>query len=316
MARYLLTRLIQAAIVVYVVLTVTFVLIAVAPGGLGGLQDPSIAAEDAARIRTKLGLDEPPLVQYLDWMGNAAHLDLGTSIRFHQPVTKVVLDHAPATLLLGAVSIVLSVVIAVPLGVLAAIHHGSWVDRLSTFIALFGLSVPAFWLGIIAILVFSATLRVLPSSGMITLGAEYDPLDIPKHLVMPVVVLSLLTLAGIMRYTRSTMLTVLDAEFLRTARAKGLRERQVIVGHALKNGLIPIVTVIGLMLPRLVGGTVVVETIFSWPGMGRLAVDAATQNDYPLVLGVTLLVSVVVVLANILVDVLYVYLDPRIRLTA
>ena len=315
MVRYLLTRLFQAAIVVYVVLTTTFVLIAVAPGGLGGLMDPTVSAEDAARIHTKLGLDQPALVQYLNWMGNALRLDLGTSIRYHQPVTSVVFDHAPASLLLGFVSLFVAVAVAVPLGILAAVHHRSWIDRLSSFVALIGLSVPGFWLGIIAILIFSATFRVLPSSGMVTLGSASDPFDIPRHLVMPVVVLSLLTLAGIMRYTRSTMLTVLDAEYLRTARAKGLRESRVVLGHALKNGLIPIVTVIGLMLPRLVGGTVVVETIFSWPGMGRLAVDAATQNDFPLVLGVTLLVSVVVVLANILVDVLYVYLDPRIRLT-
>jgi peptide/nickel transport system permease protein len=273
-----------------------------------------MSAEDRATLTHNLGLDQPVYVQYARWLVGVAHLDLGRSFGTRQPVATVIFERLPATALLGLASLALALGVAVPAGILAARRQGSWLDRGLMFASLVGLSIPSFWLAIVLILVGAVTLRALPSGGMVTPGEPFSVGDLVKHLLLPTIVLALLTMAELAKYTRSSVLGVLRRDYVRTARGKGLPERTILLRHTLRNALVPVVTVIGLLLPRLVGGAVVTETVFSWPGIGRLSVMAAFQRDYPVVMGVTLMVSVVVVLSSLLVDVLYAYLDPRIRL--
>lgn len=297
-----------------VVVTATFVLVHLAPGGPAILLDPALDPMATEILRQRLGLDQPLMVQYLRWLGDVVRLDFGMSFTFDRPVLGLILERLPATMLLGGASLLFAIIIAFPLGVISAKFRSGWPDQVSSFITLLGISVPNFWMGIMLILAFSVGLGILPSSGMSTPGRPMAVLDVLQHLVMPTLVLGLGTMASIAKYTRSSVLGVLTQDYVRTARAKGLSEGVVLSRHALRNALIPVVTVIGLWLPRLVGGAVVTETIFSWPGMGRLAISAAFQRDYPIILGVSLVVSAVVVSANLLVDVIYGYLDPRIRL--
>jgi len=297
-----------------VVVTATFLLVHLAPGGPAILLDPALDPADAEILRTRLGLDRPLIEQYWRWLADVVRLDFGSSFTFDRPVIGLILERLPATMLLGGVSLLFALAIAFPLGIISAKYRSSWIDQLSSMVTLAGISIPNFWLGIVLILIFSVYLGVLPSSGMSTPGRPVSVVDVAQHLFMPALVLGLATMASIAKYTRSSVLGVLKQDYVRTARAKGLKERLVLTRHALKNALIPVVTVIGLWLPRMVGGAVVTETIFSWPGMGRLAISAAFQRDYPIILGVTLVVSTVVVFTNLLVDLVYGYLDPRIRL--
>jgi peptide/nickel transport system permease protein len=312
--RYLLTRVLHGAFVLLVVLTLTFAMLQFSPGGPTVLLDPDLTREDVELLRARYGLDQPIHVQYLAWISAAARLDLGDSFTLARPVASLIADRLPATLLLSSSALLLSIAVALPLGILAARNRGRWIDHLATFVAVAGVSIPSFWFGIVLILLFSVTLRLLPSSGMLTPGQPFQIVDLLRHLVMPLFVLCLITLAQLTRYMRSSMLGVLRQDYVRTARAKGLSEPVVLVRHAVRNALVPVVTVIGLLLPRLFGGAVVVETVFGWPGIARLAVNAAFQRDYPVVMGVTLMIAMVVVISNLVVDVLYAYIDPRIRL--
>jgi len=314
MQRYILSRLIQALLVLLVVYTLTFILIQSAPGGPSILMDPELDLVTIERIRANLGLDQPLYIQYARWLSGAVRGDLGWSFFARRPVREMILERMPATLLLSSAALVLAIVAGIPLGLLAAKRHYSIYDHLATVTSFVGLSMPSFWLGIMLIFLFSVKLGLLPSAGMYTIGADFSLLDRLVHLVLPSVVLGTGTLASITRYTRSSMLEVMGQDYVRTARAKGLSELQVTVRHALRNALIPIVTIIGLRLPLLVGGAAITEAIFGWPGMGRMAVDAAYHRDYPVVMGVTVLVSAMVVLTNLAIDILYAYLDPRIRL--
>lgn len=314
MGRYLFTRLIHAALVLLVVVTATFALLQFAPGGPTVLLDPDVAPEDIELLRIRLGLDQPIHVQYLRWLGAAVRLDLGNSFVLARPVTSLIVDRLPATLLLSGSALLLALVLALPLGVLAAKYRGRWIDHVSTFVAVAGVSIPNFWLGIVLILLFSVTFRLLPSSGMVSPGESFHLVDLARHLFMPMLVLGISTMAQLTRYMRSSMLGVLRQDYVRTAYAKGLHEYAVLGRHAVRNALVPVVTVVGLLLPRLVGGAVVIETVFAWPGIARLAVNAAFQRDFPIVMGVTLMIAFVVVVANLIVDLMYGYIDPRIRL--
>jgi peptide/nickel transport system permease protein len=316
MYRYIISRFIQAIFVVLFVSTATFFLINVAPGGLSILMDPELDLETAQRIESNLGLDQPLHVQYVRWLGGLLKGDLGWSFINRRPVLDMVLERLPATILLSATSLFLAIVLGIPLGILAAKKHYSIYDHLATIGSFIGLATPNFWLAILLIFLFSVRLRILPSAGMYTIGEDFSVVDRLRHLVLPSIVLATGAMAQLTRYTRSSMLEVLVQEYIRTARAKGLSEAAITMRHELRNAMIPIMTIIGLLLPRLVGGAAITEAIFGWPGMGRLAVDAAFHRDYPLILGVTLLVSVMVVFTNLLVDVLYAYLDPRIRIGA
>jgi peptide/nickel transport system permease protein len=218
------------------------------------------------------------------------------------------------TLQLLFTALALSAIFGILIGVVSAMHRNSWIDHLATGFSFFGMSVPTFWLGLMLIILFSIKLHLLPSSGAQTLGEPVTVTDRLEHLLMPAVVLAVANLAQIARYTRSSMIEVLQADYLRTARAKGLREQGVIWRHALRNAMIPVITVIALGIPRMVGGAAITESVFAWPGMGQLAVDSALQRDYPTIMGITMMVSVVVILTNFLTDLSYLLIDPRVKL--
>jgi peptide/nickel transport system permease protein len=313
MLSYLARRLVHAALVLGVVCMLTFALVNLAPGGPAIMTTMETTAEQREAHRVRLGLDRPLPVRFVRWVWATARGDFGRSLNDGRPVRQVLRERLPPTALLGGAALGLSLGLGVPLGVYSATHRYSLADHAATFASFVGLSVPAFWLAIMLILLFAVELRWLPSSGMATMGGGFSLGDRLAHLAMPAAVLATVTLPQLARFTRSAMLEVLGREYVRTARAKGLGERRVLYGHALRNALIPVVTVLGLLLPRLVGGAVVTETIFGWPGMGQLAVTAAVGRDYPLVMGVTVVVAAVVIVANLAVDLAYGWLDPRIR---
>lgn len=307
--KYVVGRLLQAVVLLAVVSVITFALIMAAPGGPAILYDPSITADEAERIRALLGLDQPAHIQYLRWLGNVIRGDLGTSYTLGLPVAEVIAHRLPATLLLSGASILFAVALGIPLGMLSAVRRNSWIDNAVTAISFMGMSIPVFWYGLMLMILFSVRWRLLPAGGL-----ETDTVaSTLKHLVLPAVVLGTVHMAEITRYTRASMLSVLHQDYIRTARAKGVKETWVLAKHALKNAILPVVTVIGLLLPKVATGSAITEQVFAWPGMGQLAVRAAYQRDYPVIMGVTLVVSVVVILCNLVVDLLYVYLDPRVR---
>lgn len=312
MFAYIIKRLLTTIPTVFGVSIIVFTLIHLIPGDpvatmLGLEADPAIIEEQ----RQQLGLDKPLLEQYLRWLGNVLQGDLGRSIRGNQPVFSLVFEKMPATLELSFAALIVSLLIAVPTGILSAVYKDTWVDHLSTLIALFGVSVPGFWLGLILIYIFSLKLGLVPPGG-------YSPfLENPemnlRYLLLPAISLGS-GLAGIVaRMVRATMLDVLSYDYIRVARAKGLAERVVVTKHALKNTLIPIITIVGLQIGVLLGGAVVIETVFAWPGVGKLTVDAILGRDFPVVQGATFLIAVALVLVNLLVDITYAIVDPRIR---
>jgi peptide/nickel transport system permease protein len=314
MVRYLSVRLGHSALVLVMLSMVTFTLLHLAPGGPAILMSPDISPEEAARMRANLGLDQPLQVQYLKWAATMVQGNFGRSFTDGRPVVEMIAQRLPNTLLLSGVALALALGIGVCGGVAAALVRGSALDKLIMFVAVIGESVPVFWLGILAILLFAVQLRVLPSSGMRTLGRDASLVDLLQHLVLPALVLSTLPMAQLARYSRSGLIGVLGQDFVRTARAKGLTGYQVVSRHALRSALIPLITVVGLALPVLVSGAAITETIFGWPGMGRLAVDGALRRDYPLVMGVTTAVAATVIVINLGVDLLYLYIDPRVKL--
>lgn len=314
MGRYIAGRLAQTVILMLVVTVFTFVLITQAPGGPAILLDPNMTPEQSEQLRQQLGLDEPVYVQYWRWLNEVVRGNFGTSYSVGQPVWNLIKSNLPNTLLLSATALLLSIALAIPAGIISASKRYSAIDHSVTFASFFGISIPVFWYGLILILIFSIKLGWLPSGGMRDLtGESSGPLDVAKHLVLPAIVLATANIAQLARYTRSSMVSVLSEDYIRTARSKGLTERLVLFRHALRNSLIPIITATGLLIPRLVGGAAVTETVFAWPGMGALAVRSAFARDYPTIMGITLVISAVVILTTLVVDIIYVYIDPRIR---
>lgn len=311
---YVLKRTGYALVVLFVVSIVTFTIIQLAPGGPSVLADPKLSSEEVALIEARLGIDQPIPVQYARWITGLLQGNMGRSFLYQTGVLETILTRLPNTLILAGISLVFSVLIAIPLGLYSALKPYGALDQTLSVLSLLSISIPVFWLGLLLIILFAVTLRVLPAGGMATPGLEGNVLNRLEHLILPVFVLSTAGIAEIMRYTRSSARNVLRMDYVRTARAKGLPEAQVRRRHVLRNALIPVVTVIGLQLPRLVGGAAVTETIFSWPGMGRLGVEAALSRDYPLIMGITLFVAVAVVTFNLIVDLIYPLLDPRIQL--
>jgi peptide/nickel transport system permease protein len=319
MRKFIVRRLFQLIPLLIGVSLLSFFVMHLAPGDPTALfTDPNIEPAELARIRANWGLDKPIIVQYFYWLGNALRGNFGTSYMTGQPVINEILERIPNTLLLMISSYILTLLITIPLGVISAVKKGSWFDNLVTFLSFAGMATPSFWLGLMLMLVFAVNLRWLPAVGM------YDPLlqdpniivrvlDVIKHMILPLTTMTLLSLAGITRYQRAAMLEVLNQDFVRTARAKGLPERIVIFKHALRNALIPIVTILGLSLPSLFGGAFIIETIFAWPGMGRLGVLAIFQRNYPLIMGIVVFSAVLIMLGNLFADVGYALVDPRIR---
>jgi ABC-type dipeptide/oligopeptide/nickel transport system permease component len=304
MTAYIIRRLLLSVLVLLGVTVVVFTLIHLAPGDPAMVMLPDGAPEaDIQNMRVGLGLDQPLPVQYWLFLSNAARGDLGRSLYYKQPALGIVLEMLPATLELTAAALFLALTVAIPLGVLSAVRRDTIWDYCGMFIATIGQATPVYWLGLMMILFFSVQLHWLPSSGRGDL----------RNIIMPAIALGAPLMALVTRLVRSGMLDTLGEDFIRTARAKGLNERAVIFGHALKNILIPLITVVGLQLGALLGGAVITETVFAWPGVGRVVVTAISARDYPMVQATTLVVSVIFVVINLMLDLIYLYVDPRIH---
>lgn len=309
---YLLRRLLAVVPVMLVVATVAFVLIHLAPGDPASvIAGPYATEEDIARLHHQLGLDQPLPLQLVKWYGRLLAGDLGDSIFLRRPVIEAIAERLEPTLLLTGWAILIAVLIGVPAGVLSARYHNSALDQSFMALALVGLSVPSFLLGLLMILVFGVWLNWLPVAGYVPLESGLWPNL--RSLLMPAVSLGLVQSALIARITRSSMLDVLREQYILASRSKGLGERAVVYKHALKNAIIPTLTVIGITLAILIGGAVVIETVFNIPGLGRLIISAVLRRDYPVIQGVVLLIAVAYTLVNLLVDLAYLTLDPRIR---
>jgi peptide/nickel transport system permease protein len=283
-------------------------------------RNPNVTPEQLAILRHKYGLDQPLTTQYVKWMGQLLQGDLGESIKMHRPVSTLIAERLPNTLLLVGVSFLVTILIAIPVGVYSAIKQYSLGDYVITTLTFVGQSIPIYWFGLILILVFYVWLSnpftgepIFPGGGMYSIDQESNLLDRLWHLVLPVTMLSMAWIAWYSRFLRGSMLEVIHSDYIRTARAKGLGERAVRYGHALKNAAIPLLTLVALDLPALFGGALFTEMVFSWPGMGRLFWDAARARDYPILLAIVLVNSFLIVLFNLVADLGYGFLDPRIR---
>jgi len=280
-------------------------------------QKRSMTPAEMDDLRHKLGLDRPVHVQYFYWLGNTLQGNWGYSLKSRAPVTEEIFSRLPNTLLLGGIAILLTLVLAIPIGLISAIKRYSLIDYLATIGAFIGISMPGFWFALLLIQVFSNGLHWFPSVGMQTIGMDLTGpqriTDVLRHLVLPVLALSVVEIAYWARYQRSSLLEVLNQDYVRTARAKGLQEKWVILKHAFRNSLIPMVTLLGLTLPDLVNGSYIIESVFGWPGMGRLGVSSILQRDYPVIMGVTMLSALMVVSGNLIADLLYAFVDPRIH---
>jgi peptide/nickel transport system permease protein len=309
---YLLRRLIMLVPLLLGLTVVIFALIHLAPGDPAAafVSQSSIDPQVIAQVRKNLGLDQPLPVQYVVWLGHVARLDFGTAYTFNQtPVIELIAQRLPATLVLQSAALALSLLIAVPLGVASARRPYSLLDNSATVGAFLGLALPSFWIGLLFQLVLAVALGWLPAS---TTGTDASGPERLKYLIMPTVVLALPTVAIFTRFMRSSMLEVIQQDYVTTARAKGLAEAAVTYRHALKNALIPLVTVVGTQLARLLGGSVIVETIFAWPGLGLLAYESILRRDYPVVLALALLTGAFILIVNVLVDLAYLVVDPRV----
>ena len=323
MANYFTRSILQALFTLIVISMILFGLISSVPGGYMSAytERSDFSQEDIARIRAKYGLDDPIPVRYLKWLGNMIQGDFGKSMVTKQPVMKEIGDRLPNTLLLMSLMMVFTLLVAIPLGILSAVKQYTWFDHISTTLAFAGQSLPVFWFGLLLIIVFAVLIKgpdgrpLLPGTGMMTLGAEFSLMDRIKHLILPVTMLTFVSAAGYMRYLRSSMLDVIHEDYVRTARAKGLWERLVIYKHALRNAIIPLVTLIALDMPSLFGGALFTETIFAWPGIGRLYFTSAMKTDLPMVMAILMIESALIIISNLLVDFIYATLDPRIRLS-
>jgi len=313
------TSILRSVLIIAAIAALNFAIVHLAPGdvadvlaGESGAGSPDFIAD----LRTRFGLDQPLWVQFLVYMGRTAHFDLGYSFRFSRPVASLIFERLPATLALMIPTLLLAFVAGSALGVIAARRVGRWSDAAVTVAALVFYAMPIFWIGVMMIVLFGVKLGWLPTGGMVTIGAGYTGFayltDVARHMVLPVVTLSLFHTAFYARLMRASMLEVFGQDFVTTARAKGLSETRVAYRHVLRNALLPVVTVLGLQIANLLGGAVLVETVFGWPGLGRLAFDSVLSRDLNLLLGILLLSSIMVVAANIAVDAAYRWLDPRI----
>lgn len=322
MLRFILKRLLQAIPLLVGVATLTFIVVRLAPGDpmdmyLERAVERGMSLETIEMVRQRFGLEDPLPVQYVKWLRQVAQGDLGVSFRYRRPVSDLMWERVPFTLQLTVLALLVDMVLGIALGIFAAVKQYSHWDRVVTVGSLIMYSIPGFWLALMLVLVFSVELGWLPTS--LTRSIDYELLspagkvwDRILHLVLPVFVLGVASAAGTARYMRNRLLEVLSEEYILAARARGLRERSVILGHALRNALIPVITIYGMALPFLLGGSVLIESVFAWPGMGTLAVEAVNGRDYPVILATTMLSAVLVVLGNLLADIGYAVVDPRV----
>lgn len=312
MRRYIFLRIVQIVLVMVGVTVLCFFMLKITPGDpataiLGVQASPA----EVERVRHALGLDRPWLVQLGIWAGNLLRGDLGASYINKKPVSELILTRLPITLELTFFSMLLAVLIAIPAGIISAVRRYSWLDYCITSFSLFGVSMPSFWFGILLILVFSLWLGWLPASGYVPWSRGVWPHL--RSLILPGVALGLFLIGALARFSRASLVETLVQDYIRTARAKGLSQRQVVVGHALRNALIPTVTVLGIQFGALLGGAVIIETVFAFPGVGTMLLTAVNQRDYPVVMGVTLFIALLYTLSNLLVDLVYARLNPRIK---
>ena len=316
MFKYIIKRLLQAVPLLIGVSIIAFSIMHLAPGGPLAVYtlNPSITAQDIDKIKIILGLDQPLHIQYVKWAGGMSTGNWGTTFFGGRPVFDVIVERIPATFLLMGSAMSIAVIIGMCIGILGAFKRYSIFDYLATTGAMVALSFPTFWFGLMAIFIFSLKLGWFPSGGMFTLGGEEDFLDLFRHLVLPTVVLALVLVAQWSRYTRSSFLEVIHQDYIRTARSKGIKGSKILLRHALPNAIAPLIALAGVQLPWLFSGALVAETIFGWPGMGRLFVDSLTMKEYPILMGMVMFTAVAVIFGNLIADIINAVLDPRIRL--
>lgn len=320
MIAYLVHRILMAIPVLIIISFIAFLVLSLAPGDpLLARTDPSLVGQQSEEWRDnrrkELGLDRPLVVQYGNWLSGVLRGDLGYSIVSREPIADELRTRVPATLLLMGAALSIGLLIGIPFGILSALKQYSFIDYALTGFTVAMIASPSFFLGLLAIYVFGVTFNLLPTSGMATLGAPFSLQDRLEHLILPASILGLSNAAVIMRYTRSSMIEVLRHDYVRTASAKGLPHRTIVVRHALRNALIPIISIVGVLLPELVAGAVITEQIFAWPGMGLMTVRAAADRDPSLMMGVILVVGIGVLMSNLIADFAYTLVDPRIRRT-
>jgi peptide/nickel transport system permease protein len=316
MGRFIARRVIQAIPTFFGITLLSFTILRLAPGDpvlilFGG---GNLRADEIAALRSAYGLDQPIPFQYVRWLGHVLTGDFGQSFLYKRPVAEMIQASLPNTLVLAALALIVTIVVGVPLGVIAARYRGSWIDQVIRILGVAGHAIPAFWFGLLFILILSVQFRLFPVGGMLTVGK--DSLDIPDraaHLFGPVLTLSLAGIANYSRYMRAETLEVLSQDYVRTARAKGLQENLVLFVHTLRNALLPLVTALGTQIAFLVSGAVVIEQVFAWPGMGRMTFDAARSKDYPIVMAVVVIASMILLASYIVRDVAYGIVDPRVR---
>jgi peptide/nickel transport system permease protein len=318
MGQYTARRLLISIPLMFGIAAISFLVMQLAPGGPLALMahNPRMTPAQLANIRSNLGLDKPPPVQFILWMKGLVRGDWGYSYVDGRPVLTVILERLPATLELMGAGFLISLVLAIPIGLISAVRQYSIVDYSATFFSFFALSLPIFWFGLMLQLLFSVKMGILPSAGRYDAQAtSISTLDALKHLVLPACALGITSIAGWSRYLRSSLLEVIRMDYIRTARAKGLSGRVIVLKHAMRNALIPLVTVIALDVPGYFVGAVVIEDIFSWPGMGRLFVDSLNSRDYPVQMGLLVISAALIILGNLIADLAYGWLDPRVKLS-
>ncbi len=321
MIAYIFRRLLQSIPLLLVISMIIFLLLQMTPGGPLAMGESvgsgRVTAEQIERLRDKYGLNQPLYIRYLYWFGDFIRGDWGTSFNTGRPVLEMITERLPTTLLLTGLAYLVMLILAFPIGILSAVRQYSVMDYIMTGLAFIGISIPSFWFGLLLLFMFSFKTGWLPAFGLTDVN-EYTGMaylwDLGRHLVMPVAVLAMIDTAAVTRYIRASMLETIHQDYVRTARAKGLGQRAVIIRHVLRNATIPIVTILALRIPDLFLGTVVTETIFAIPGMGRLFIMSAELRDYPVLMGILVIAAILVILSNLLADVLYAALDPRIRI--
>lgn len=315
MQKYILRRVLQAIPLLWFISIVSFALIKLAPGDpVLSFVTPNMNAEDVERIRHDLGLTEPIIVQYWNWLKNVFSGDLGYSLMSHRPVTELILERLPATIGLMGSAMLISLLISVPLSMYAASRKNRLSDRGLSLLSYIGISIPGFWFGIMLIYIFALKLNLLPSMGMRTIGVD-STLDILKHGILPCTVLTFMNVSVYMRYIRSHTISQLEEDYVQIQYAYGATRGTVLRRHVLKNVLLPVITILGMSFPELIAGAFITESVFSWPGMGALGITSVFQLDYPVIMGITMISSVMLVVGNLVADLLYGVVDPRIKTT-
>lgn len=319
MITYIVRRFLQMLVVLFGVSVIVFFIIAKAPGDYVSTKaNTNMTEEKKEELRESMGLDKPLLSRYLTWMKNSATGNFGDSLKFKQPVVSVINTYVWNSFILALASLIASVIIAVPIGVVSATKQYSFIDGFFTVLALIGISLPSFFLGLMFIKMLTFDIKIFPIGGMTSTGSAFTGLkyffDMLYHMALPFLVLTVLQVGSLMRYTRTSMLEVIRQDYIRTARAKGLKESVVIYKHALRNALIPIVTILGLSLPGLFTGAMITETIFAWPGIGKIAFDCLNARDFPFLMAFNMLVALLTLAGSLIADISYALVDPRIRL--